>query len=506
MSRSSLPASVLRIVVALWLGFVWAGTSHAAEPAPKGKPALRAGAAVVDITPAKLPVSMVGSFAERQATSVHDPLNVRCLVLDDGTTRLALLTADTCLISRETFDEAKRRAAAKTGIPAKNMLMSATHTHSGATAMDLGNFKADEVYVELLTSRLADAVEQATAKLEPAEVGFGSAPLASEVHNRRWKMKPGTPLKPRPAGLGERDAHLDQVLTNPGAGNPNVDEPAGPTDPDVMVLGVRTAAGKPLAVYAVYSLHYVGGIPPNALSADYFGEFAKQLAEKLVTDENGRRSFTAILSNGTSGDINNVDVRAKPAKREPMEQVRLVAGRTADVAAGVYRGLRFRSDLPLGSTERELMLGVRKPSKGDVGLAEQFVGLFRASAPIAERKAAMERDALYLGETIKLDAFPDEMPVKLQVLRVGGLAIAAIPCEPFAEVGLEIKRRNVLDPTFVVGLANGYHGYLPTPDQHRLGGYETWRSRWSYLEVDASTKIVGVIEELINAGIPRRNE
>ena len=62
----------------------------------------------------------------------------------------------------------------------------------------------------------------------------------------------------------------------------------------------------------------------------------------------------------------------------------------------------------------------------------------------------------------------------LQAVRVGDLAVCAIPFEAFVEIGLELKKRSPLPRTMVVGLANGYNGYLPTPEQHKLGGYETW--------------------------------
>jgi hypothetical protein len=61
----------------------------------------------------------------------------------------------------------------------------------------------------------------------------------------------------------------------------------------------------------------------------------------------------------------------------------------------------------------------------------------------------------------------------LQVVRVGDLALCAIPFEVFVEIGLELKKRSPF-PRTVVGLANGYNGYLPTPGQHKLGGDETW--------------------------------
>ena len=90
---------------------------------------------------------------------------------------------------------------------------------------------------------------------------------------------------------------------------------------------------------------------------------------------------------------------------------------------------------------------------------------------------------------MNIDQWPGSVNLKLQALRIGDLGIVAIPCEVFAEIGLEIKQKSPLKPTFVIALANGYNGYLPTPEQHILQGYETWRSSWSYLEVDASIKI-----------------
>ena len=90
--------------------------------------------------------------------------------------------------------------------------------------------------------------------------------------------------------------------------------------------------------------------------------------------------------------------------------------------------------------------------------------------------------------------FPKEVSAPLQVMKIGDVRISAIPAEVFVEIGLELKKRH--GPTFCISLANAYHGYLPTPEHHKLGGYETWRARSSCLEVDASTKIVAGLEEL----------
>jgi neutral ceramidase len=108
-------------------------------------------------------------------------------------------------------------------------------------------------------------------------------------------------------------------------------------------------------------------------------------------------------------------------------------------------------------------------------------------------------DELYAQESIRLHEAKPTVDLKLQTIVVDDLAIVAVPCEVFAEIGLEIKRRSPFKTTFVIELANGYNGYLPTPKQHALGGYETWRSGWSYLETEASTTITETTLEMLNS-------
>jgi hypothetical protein len=98
---------------------------------------------------------------------------------------------------------------------------------------------------------------------------------------------------------------------------------------------------------------------------------------------------------------------------------------------------------------------------------------------------------------VLLADYPATARARLQAMRIGELGIVAIPCETFVEIGLEIKKKSPLKPTFTIELANGYNGYLPTPEQHKLGGYETWRARSSYLEVDAAPKITATVLGLL---------
>jgi hypothetical protein len=106
-------------------------------------------------------------------------------------------------------------------------------------------------------------------------------------------------------------------------------------------------------------------------------------------------------------------------------------------------------------------------------------------------------EEIYSRETVLIAKYPDTVKLKVQAIRVGDLGIAAVPCEVFTEIGLEIKKKSPLKRTFTVSLANGYNGYLPTPAQHALGGYETWRARSSYLEVNASDTITPTALDLL---------
>jgi len=293
-------------------------------------PQFRAGAFAADITPRQWPVRLIGGYEEPLAESAHDPLHARALVLDDGGTRIAIVVVDSCFLPRALDDRARARAEKATGIPGRHMLIAATHTHSAPPAKPEGASTVELAYQELLEQQIAQAVIEANKRLEPAQIGWAVRQEPSELHNRRWFMKAGS-IPPDPFGNT-----TDKVRMNPPRASADLIKPAGPVDPGFTVVSVKTAAGKPLALLANYSLHYVGGIGGRQLSADYFGEFARQVAERLES-EGAISGFVGILSNGTSGDVNNIDFEHPAISREPFQQIRLVAGKLADSAIAAYR-------------------------------------------------------------------------------------------------------------------------------------------------------------------------
>ena len=166
--------------------------------------------------------------------------------------------------------------------------------------------------------------------------------------------------------------------------------------------------------------------------------------------------------------------------------MKAVASLVADRVGAANAMVDFQSETTILMNERELEVGIRQP---DVGQLEKAKALL-AQAANPERLTMNE---VYAQESVRLSQASPTVRIKLQTISIGELAIVTVPCEVFAKIGIDIKRRSPFKTTFLIGLANGYNGYLPSPEQHKLGGYETWRSSWSYLETDASTKITNSI-------------
>ena len=144
--------------------------------------------------------------------------------------------------------------------------------------------------------------------------------------------------------------------------------------------------------------------------------------------------------------------------------------------------MKFHDWVPLAADMTELTIDARKPTTEQLAWAKATLEK-PASAPQYHRL-----EKIYAGRVMKLADDPDRQTIVLQTLRIGDLGIAAIPFEVFVEIGLDLKKRSPFGRTFTVSLANGWGGYLPTPAQHKLGGYETWLGT-NRVEVGASDKI-----------------
>lgn len=441
-------------------------------------PPIQAGAAVVDITPREFPIRVRGRIREQ----AHDALHSRALVFSDGDVTFAIVVVDNLGVAEEACDDAKRAAAQQCGIAPENIMIASTHTHSAPSSNATEGDPAVVAYRETIVQGMAESIVRAHAALQPVSIGAASHPLPEEVSNRRWFLKPGK-MTPNPWGM------LDQVKTNAGHSEEVLDRPAGPIDPDVMVLAVHDSRGrKPLAILANYALHYVGGLPEDQVSSDYFGEFSRL----MPTRARGDADFVAMMSNGASGDINNLPRLFQRPPREPGEQLSIIASKTADAAWFAWKKIdTYETSVPIGMIQRPITLALRRPTTAQIESAQATLAITDKSELARLPKKAQS----YARKTIAM-MDGGQLTVPLQAIRLGDTSLCAIPFETFVEIGLELKERSPFANTIVVGIANGYNGYLPTPEQHKLGGYETWLGTCRVQE-DASVKIVDQLLEML---------
>ena len=453
---------------------------------------LRAGAATSNITP-ELGSEIIGGFVPFPATHVHDELHARVLVLDDGKTKLAIVVCDLLGMHRSLCVEARRLAQESTGILADNILVCGTHTHSAASALGPNRYSSDEEltdYQKFVARRVADGVKRAANLLRPAEVAFGQVEVPEHVFNRRWFMKEGTvPVNP----FGK----FDKVKMNPPAGRKDLIEPAGKIDPTVSFIALREAKTNEkqqpamIAVFSAYSLHYVGGVGDGAISADYFGYYCEAL-KRLQNTPAADPPFVALMANGTSGDVNNINFVQPRGRKAPYEQMTYVAEDIAAKVNAAISDLTWVAQAELSAEYHELDLKWRQVDDALMSWVQE------TEAKVPATLSKNDLGPIYAGRIRKLAAASPQTKAPVQVLKIGDICIGTSPCETFAETGLEFKERCPFKKSFMVELAHGYYGYLPTPRHFELGGYETWPGT-NYLEPQASVKIMDELIEMSRA-------
>ncbi len=460
-------------------------TAFGADPV---KREFLAGADRADITP-DLGILIVGSFNPTPAKHVHDPLYARTLVLDDGSTRLAFVLVDNVGVPQIVCDEAKRLITEATGLPRSHVLIASTHTHSGGSARERSDTAAGEIrdgfpgttptlttYQSFIARRVSDSVRTAINRLEPAKIGWGAGSEPNQVFNRRWFVK-SEENRRNPFG------GVDTVRMNPPSNPAELIKPAGPIDPEISFISVQSTTGRPIAVLANYSLHYVGGIPIGVISGDYFGVFDRRLGE-MVGGDKSDPTFVGIMSNGTSGDINNINFRNRGPGVAPYEKMNRVGNAVAAEVYRAYQSVQYQDWVKLDARYEEIALEPRRPTPEMVAYARQLL-----EKPRAPGEKPWHTNELTYARSVVRAVNATSLRVPIQALRVGDLGIAATPIETLVEIGLELKARTPMPKTFTISIANGAYGYMPTVEQHKLGGYESWLGT-NRVELEAAPKMV----------------
>ena len=444
-----------------------------------------AGAAQVDTTP-PLGTVINGDFVTHYATSIHDPLYTKALVLRKDRITLALIVVDICVMGQELLDHTKNLIAEAHGIPPGHVLISSTHTHASGAVEEVHLVQADLAYRENLPGLILQAVSNALGKLQPAKIAFGKTPAPEHVRCRRYRMDSSyVPVNPV-SGLS------DKIKTNPFGVEGQILRPVAVPDPELSFLAVKGLNGQWISVVGNYSLHYVGDWENGTVSADYFGVFSNALKREL----NASDDFVGMMSNGTSGDINIWDFLDQDKyPKELFAKSKLIGEDLASKVIAVLPELDWEENPELGAVYQERMIARRMPSKEELEKATNVLKTGKLEYLIPDMEGWKK---LYAREQLLLAEFPTSATVPLQVLQIGSGKIGALPGEFFASTGLHIKAI-VPSSYFTITLANGNVGYVPPAEELANGGYETWRCRISNLHEEAEEEIRLALIALITA-------
>lgn len=421
-----------------------------------GAAEMSAGVAVIDITP-PLGYRMSGYFSERLSTGILNPLQAKAIVLRQGGESAAMVFCDIIGISADVSARARKGATEKTGIPSENILIAATHSHTGPlysgalrkhfhdkAVAEQGSDPCEKVdYSSELAARLVDVITQADAAAKPVRLKAGTTRQQGLSFNRRFHMKDGT------------------VRFNPGVLNPDIVKAAGPIDPQVgMVLFLGGEGEKPVAAMVNFALHLdtVGG---TLYAADYPFYIEQSLRERYGDD------FILLFGTGTCGDINHIDVTRQERLKTDF------IGRTLGETVGSEgEKLKAAAEPALAVRREVVQVPLQKYGAEEIAWARENVKkVGTADLPFLDQVKAYKILSLELrgGERIGLE---------VQAFRLGrDVAVVGLPGEVFVDLGLAIKRASPFATTLVIELCHDAPGYIPTEKAFAEGSYETVNSR-----------------------------
>jgi hypothetical protein len=435
---------------------------------------LTAGYARVCISPV---VGMpLAGFAARAGVceGVHDDLFARALVLDNGRRALALVSLDLLAVPAAFVGRVRQAIAARTPLAPDTIMVSATHTHAApvtiSTFFNPGE-SLDPSYMDRLALAIEDSVAEAWAARVPAQVGAGAGSVEDVGVNRRSADK-------------------------------------RPIDPQVGILRVDDAAGRPKAVVVNYACHPTVLGPDNLLAS---GDFPAYMVARL---ESALGGGFGMFINGAQGDISmghssELSAIGVITPGRTFDRAEQLGVRLADAALAALPGVATSSDLEIDACVRPLDL-VWKPlprlDETARALRDAEVRLQRlldAKAPDADIAHARSQRLyasithFYAGEAQTCNGNP--LSIELQAFRIGDIAIVAVPAEVFVEIGLGVKtlaRR----PIWLAGITNGYIAYLPTRAAYAAGGYEVVSAKCAEDSADRlAAGILGLEAHLFSA-------
>ncbi len=407
---------------------------------------LSSGFAISDITP-EIGSEIPGGFSPRISTGIIAPLEARACVFRNENNVIMVIGVDAVSLRFETIAAAREKISEATGIAPRRILICASHTHCGGPANSVLGTEKNDGYLAKVVDSIANAGINAWQNAQPASIQFGKKDCPGWAFNRRWIMKDGS------------------HRTNPGKQNHEMVRPAGPTDPEVSFLLVKNADGVPIGAIGHFTCHSTI-YWEEKFTPDYCWHWQNSLRE--IYGE----KFVLVFTNGTCGDINQIDFTNPNVKEYGATHAAKMGKALADASVASIANVTSDNNPTLSWAGTDVEIPLRIPSEeqlaADKALAESDSEWTSAKWQARDRLLLAKE---YEGKHATL------CPV--DVYQIGDALFAASSWQPFCEFGLRLK---VAAPkrVAVVMLANGNVGYIPTQAAFIGGGYEPTLCRGSH--------------------------
>ena len=401
---------------------------------------LKAGVAREIITP-KLGGLFMGYGSDKGSTAVHDDLTVTSLSLEYGKTRVVLMSATVCLIGNDLCEKLRLQCGEAAGVPASQVIIAATHTHSGPITTDQDVFGTDAEYLdEIFIPKCVAAAKASVSEMKSATVGVATTKSLVGINRRQI--------------LPDNRVILGQ-------------NPWGTYDPEMTVISFRGEDGKPFANIVHCTAHCTAAGNNTEVTRDWAGVMIDRLEK-----ESGA---VTMFFNGMQGDVS--PRMANGASVGNMDHAMEVGGLAGIDAVRAYKDIRaWRNEelsvaigevklphaplIPLDEAREEL---AKLEAAPQARFKESMMNVFRLNIDLHEKGETGESHFVYNQTLIK----------------IGPIVLIPVPFEASSEISLRMRGYSKFGHTLAMGCTNGSNWYLPSQDQICRGGYEVDRFKWS---------------------------
>jgi neutral ceramidase len=433
------------------------------------------GVGTAEITP-PIGTPLAGNFRDDDASrGVHRPLTARSLVIRSGDRAVALVVADLLTAPEVLVRRVREEIEKQCGLRPEQVLVAATHTHSGPAVENLGAVDRSAAIIEAVAPGMAASCVRAFEACRPRQLWSASATCDGVCFHRRLRLKTGATV---------------MNWTRPPVDT--VERPWGPVDPEVGVLLAGDDPVQPQVVLANLALHPAVLAGDNwLLGPDWPGEYVQAVQQILGP------GTEPLFLQGAEGNVNHIDYGDPQQGRGFKEAQRI--GLAVGLAAASARFTARPVTGPIAWSSTVVDLPPRRLTEDQRAQARRIVAASQAAGAAPRGQVDGIPEVVFATDQLAMAERVAPYRAEVQVLRLGDVAVVGLPGEFFVEFGLELKRRSPARMTVVAGLANGSLGYVPVPEAFAAGGYEPTPWRYSKLSPEAGAICLAAAQTQLQA-------